>query len=69
MENAVIHTISKSQIMAAKGIGSRSTFNNHIKKSGVTMPEWWWKERIFAGEKLIIIERIFNVSLIKKAQF
>ena len=59
----VIHSVSKSEILAAKNIASRATLLSWIRNSGKVMPEWYWTERVFVGEKVLELERIFNESL------
>jgi hypothetical protein len=68
MKEPVIESVSKYEIMCAKNIGSRTTFNNHIKKSGIIMPDFWYKQRVFVGKQVLVLEQIFNVSLIKNRQ-
>lgn len=60
----VIHAISKFQIMSALNIRSRTTLSRHIKNSGLDMPEFWQKRRVFVGVEVIELEKIFNVKLI-----
>lgn len=62
-----ILTVSKKEIRCAMCIASRNTFNNHIKKSGVQMPDWWYNQRVFHSWQIPTIEHIFKIDLQKKA--
>lgn len=67
VNSTVVASISKSEIMAAKHIASRTTFNKHIKKSGITMPDFWHTQRVFFGWQVLILEEIFNITLIHRS--